>query len=65
MDLVELRVLAVGGILAVGIAVSILGVAAQAAAEWIGRMWQARAAHPAGTPAVGRGPTFGAGGVRC
>jgi hypothetical protein len=65
MDLVELRVLAVGGILAVGVAASILGVAAQAATEWIGRMWQARAADPAGTPAVGQGSTFGAGRARC
>lgn len=65
MDLVELRVLAVGGILAVGIAVSILGVAAQAAIEWIGRVWPARAAHPAGTPALGQGSTFGTGRARC
>ena len=65
MDLLELRILAAGGILAVGITVSILGVAAQATLGWLGRLWQTRAARSAGAPTVGQGSAVGAGRVRC
>jgi hypothetical protein len=50
MDLVELRVLAVGGIMAVGVVVSSLAVGALAVVAWIGRISDAREARPAGQP---------------
>ncbi len=65
MDLLELRILAAGGILAVGIIVSTLAVAAQAIVGWIGRLWHPRAAgatRRAGRPA---GARLDAGRARC
>jgi hypothetical protein len=50
MDLVELRVLAVGGIMAVGVVVSSLAVGALAVVAWIGRISDAWEARPAGQP---------------
>jgi hypothetical protein len=64
MDLVELRLLAVGGILTVGVVASSLGIAIGAAIERLGRIWRARNGRAAAVPAVGpRG--LGAGGARC
>lgn len=65
MDLLELRILAAGGILAVGVVVSILAAVAAAVAGWIGRLRHRRAAGSIGAPAVGQGPNLGAGRVRC
>jgi hypothetical protein len=50
MDLVELRVLAVGGIMAVGVVVSSLAVGALAVVAWIGRISDAWEARLAGQP---------------
>ncbi len=65
MDLVELRILAVGGILAVGIVLSALAVVASVAAEWIRRVSHARDLHPSGARVVGQGADVDAGRVRC
>jgi hypothetical protein len=65
MDLVELRMLAVGGLLAVGIVMSVLGVAASVAAEWIRRASHARDLHASGGRVVGRRADLRAGRVRC
>jgi hypothetical protein len=64
MDLIELRLLAVGGILAVGLVVSTLAVSAVAVAGWIGRVFQSRVRRVS-RGAVGPNPGLGAGGVRC
>jgi hypothetical protein len=65
MDLVELRLLAGGGILAMGIVMSVLGVLAGTILEWTGRASHARAGRVAGQRAVGRMPDLGAGRERC
>ena len=65
MDLVELRLLAVGGILAVGIVLSVLGVAASVAAERIRRVSHARDLHASGARVVGQRADLGAGRARC
>ena len=65
MDLVELRVFAAVGILAVGVVVSTLAVTAVAVAEWVGRTFRLRATPSAGVRAVSRKPELGPGNVRC
>jgi hypothetical protein len=65
MDLLELRILAVSGILAIGVTISALAVALVAAAEWVGRLRQGRAAAVAGAPAVGKATGLGVGQARC
>jgi hypothetical protein len=62
MDLIELRLLAVGGILAVGVLVSTLSVSAVAVAGWLGRVFQARDRRASGVAA--RRPGL-AGRARC
>jgi hypothetical protein len=64
MDLIELRLLAVGGILAVGIVMSALGALAAAILEWA-RVSHARAGRVPGQRAVGPRPDLGAGSARC
>ena len=65
MDLVELRLLAVGGILAIGIVMSALGALAAAILEWAGQVSGARAGRVSGQRAVGPRPGLGAGRARC
>lgn len=65
MDLLELRILAAGGILLVGIVLSTLALSAVAVAGWIARQWPPRAAGAARSPAVGQGPNLDAGRARC
>jgi hypothetical protein len=65
MDLVELRLLAVGGILAVGVVMSVLGVLAATILEWAGRASHTRTRRVAGQRAVGRMQDLGAGRERC
>jgi hypothetical protein len=65
MDLVELRILAVGGILAVGVIASALAVTGVAVAGWIGRLWQDRPSGGVRTTAVGQRSHLGAGRARC
>jgi hypothetical protein len=62
MDLLELRVLAVGGILLLGVVLSTLAVSAVAVAGWIGRL--RHRASPRAT-AVASGRTLDAGRARC
>ena len=64
MDLIELRLLAVGGILAVGIVMSALGALAAAILEWTGRVSHARAGRASGQRVVGPRPDLGAGRAR-
>lgn len=64
MDLVELRTLAVGGIVAIGTALSVLAVVAVTVAGWIDRVWRARA-EAVGPQAAGQGTHLGAGRARC
>jgi hypothetical protein len=61
MDLIELRLLAIGGILALGIVMSALGALAAAILEWAGRVSHARAGRVPGQRAVGPRPDLGAG----
>ena len=65
MDLIEIRLLAVGGILAVGIVVSTLTVTAIAVADWIARVYRARAARSTEASPVSGRPGLGAGNARC
>jgi hypothetical protein len=65
MDLIELRVFAAMGILAIGVFVSTLAATAVALAEWIGRALGPRATRSAGARAVSRKPELGAGNARC
>jgi hypothetical protein len=65
MDLVELRLLAVGGILAVGVVMSVLGVLAATILEWAGQASHTRTRRVAGQRAVGRMQDLGAGRERC
>jgi len=63
MDLIELRLPAVGGILAVGIVVSVLGALTAAILERTGRVSHARAGR-SGQRAVAPRPDPGAGRAR-
>jgi hypothetical protein len=65
MDLVELRILAVSGILAIGITLSALAVAAVTLAERVGHLRHGPAPGPVGTPAVGKASRLGVGQARC
>ena len=65
MDLVELRLLAAGGILTLGIVMSLLGWAATVAIERIQKTSHIRGAGASSAPAVGPRPHLGAGRVRC
>ena len=65
MDLVELRILAAVGILAVGVVASALGVAAGAVIGWLGRLRQAHAAGRDVAGAVGDASRLGAERARC
>jgi hypothetical protein len=65
MDLVELRILAAGGLVLVGVVVSALAVAAVIVAGWIDRLWHARAGGSVGAPAVRQASGLGAGRARC
>ena len=65
MDLLELRILAAGGILLVGIVVSTLAVSGVAVAGWIGRRLHPRATGAAWPPAVRQGASLDAGRARC
>jgi hypothetical protein len=65
MDLLELRILAASGILAIGITISALAVVAVTLADRVGRRWHGRAAAPVGTPAVGKAPGLGVGRAGC
>jgi hypothetical protein len=64
MELLELRILAVGGIVAIGTALGVLAVVAATVAGWIDRVWRARA-DAVGTQVVGQGTDLGAGRARC
>ena len=65
MDLLEFRILAFGGILAVGIVVSVVAVAASTVVESVGRVWRERTAGSAETPAIAPPSSLGAGRARC
>jgi len=65
MDLIELRMLAVAGILAMGIVVSIVAVSTAAVAGWIGQLSHAQGKRASGGQAVGGRPDLGAGRARC
>jgi hypothetical protein len=65
MDLLELRLLAVSGILAIGVALSVLAVAGAALAGWVGRLWHARPDGRAGAPVTGKASGLGVGQARC
>jgi hypothetical protein len=65
MDLIELRLLAVGGILTVGIVASLLGMAAAAVVERFGRTPYARDVRGVGVPAVGPRVHLGPGRAQC
>jgi hypothetical protein len=65
MDLVELRLLAAGGILTLGIVMSLLGWAATVAIERIQKASRIRGARASSAPAVGPRPHLGTGRVRC
>jgi hypothetical protein len=64
MDLIELRILAVSGILAIGVTMSTLAVVLVAVAEWVGRRRQGHAAAAPG-PAVRKAAGLGVGQARC
>jgi hypothetical protein len=65
MDLIELRILAVTGILFVGILASALTVSAAAAIEWAGRVFHARRMRFQGEQAVTRSAGYDPGRARC
>jgi hypothetical protein len=65
MDLMELRLLAVGGILTVGIVMSLLGLTAAAVVERFGRISYARSGRDTGVPAVGPRLKLGSGRAQC
>jgi hypothetical protein len=65
MDLLELRILAASGILAIGVTMSALAVALVAVAGWVGRLRQGRAAAVTGAPAAGKASGLGVGPARC
>ena len=65
MDLLELRILAVSGILAIGVTMSALAVALVAVAERVGRLRQGRAGAASGAPAVRKASGLGVGQARC
>lgn len=65
MDLLELRILAVSGILAIGVTMSALAVALVAVAERVGRLRRGRAAAANRAPAVGKPSGLGVGQARC
>jgi hypothetical protein len=66
MDLVELRILAAGGILGIGIVLSALAVAVVTVAQKIGRARHVSAGPSVRAPVVGREPGLAAGrGARC
>lgn len=61
MDLIELRILAVAGILTVGIVLSALAASAAALIEWIDRSPRSRVARPERERATRRRPVLDAG----
>jgi hypothetical protein len=65
MDLLELRILAVSGILAIGVTISALAVALVATTERLRRLRQGRAAAATGARAVGKAAGLGVGQARC
>lgn len=65
MDLLELRILAAGGVLLVGGVVSTLAVSGMAFAGWIGRRWHLRTGGAARPTAVAPRRTLDAGRARC
>jgi hypothetical protein len=65
MDLIEIRLLAVGGLLVVGVVTTGLVMAIGAAADWVGRIVRARRAQAPGSPVVGHARNLGTERVRC
>jgi hypothetical protein len=65
MDLVELRLLAVGGLVALGVVMSLLGAAAAGTVERIRRASDTPAERVSSVPALGRRPNLGAEKARC
>jgi hypothetical protein len=66
MDLLELRILAAGGILAIGLALSALAVAAVTIGGWLGRARHARVGTSARASVAGRETSLAAGrAARC
>ena len=63
MDPVEIRLLAVGGIVVVGVVTTTLVMAVGALVGWVGRI--ARRRRPLAVRAVGQPRDLGAGRIRC